>query len=237
MTHIVVRQKSIQHCEAIILQLKINLKNKNKRKNTNSLLLVLCKSRLHLARPTSPPHLSPHRSHHVLPYIPCPLTLQLILCALLTLLISLSYAAQILFHLKAFHGITPAATGTGLIPPNTLPAVSPGLQHGIITLFPCPSHPFNYKSLSLWGSSASWTCLVCWKALSEHLENELGTGLLNFSHHFILWLPTEYKPLCLFSMSPGVHPIILSPSSPGMHLPQEDNLRDIPDPHPPHSHL
>lgn len=109
--------------------------------------------------------------------------------------------------------------------------------YGIITLFPCPSHPFNYKSLSLWGSSASWTCLVCWKALSEHLENELGTGLLNFSHHFILWLPTEYKPLCLFSMSPGVHPIILSPSIPGMHLPQEDNLRDIPDPHPPHSHL
>lgn len=166
-------------------------------------------------------------SHHVLHYSPCPLTLQLSLHVLLTLLTSLSYAAQILFHLKAFHGITAAATGVGLIPPNTLPAVSPGLWHGITTLFPCPSHSFNYKSLSLWGSSASWTCLVCCKVLSEHPENELGTGLLNFSHHFILWLPTEYKPLCLFSMSQGVHPIILSPSTPGMHLPQEDNLYDI----------
>ena len=155
MTHIVVRQKSIQHCEAIILQLKINLKNKNKQKNTNSLLLVLCKSRLHLARPTSPPHLSPHMSHHVLPYSPCPLTLQLILCA-------------------AHFANKPVLRSSDTISPEGLPwhhtccywnganptqhspcCLSRTTAYGIITLFPCPSHPFNYKSLSLWGSSAS----------------------------------------------------------------------------------
>lgn len=114
-------------------------KNRKKKKKPNSLLLVLCKSLLHLARPTSHPHRSPHR---VLHYSPGPLILQVTLHVLLALLTCLSSkplmpvfqnTAQLLFHLKAFHGITPVATWSAADPTQLSSAVraasalSPGL--------------------------------------------------------------------------------------------------------------
>lgn len=142
----------------------------------------------------------------------------------------------------ALHQLPP---GVRLTPPNSLlqyvqPLLSlQDLRRGIIMLFSCHSHPFNCKSLRVRGSSASWTCLVCSKVLSEYLVNELETAVLNFLTSFYFLSPycTDHKPPYLFSTSQGVHPVILSPSTPCVHFPQVDNLQDISDPHPPHSHL
>ena len=124
-------------------------KTKNRKKKMNSLLLVLRKSLLHLARPTSHPHLSPHR---VLHYSHSPLILQVTLHVLLALLTCLSSkplmpvfqnTAQLLFHLKAFHGITPVATWSGANPTQLSSALhaASALSLGLMT--------WNYNAVFL----------------------------------------------------------------------------------------